>query len=188
MSEHLIRDTTCKFQALGEFRRFAAKISFIPELLWEKPMLPRILLESNDDPGSDALCRFVMQSARRDAQVKFRTKFQGSPQSFPLLATEILREGLHKIMSVLNPSAPLASGIFSSVAALASYYAWVIAFDAAIQGGFVLVLGVGSFQFVAARTGNLIDFSADEAFWKLIKVNAEKPPLPDEISPERAAA
>jgi hypothetical protein len=190
MSEHLIRNTTCKFNGFGEFRRYASKVSFITEFLWENPTVPRILHESNDDLGYDALCRFVMQTARPEAHIWFETKFKDSDstQAFPLLAGEILRWGLPQIMGVLSPSAPYAATVFSSVCALGSYYAWIIAFDTLIQNGFVSVLGVGSFALVAATTGDRVDFSIDGDFSKLITINAERPPLPDELSPPSQAA
>ena len=129
-----------------------------------------------------------MEIARRDTHAKFPPGFQAWQKGFPLLAAEILRWGLPEIISVLNPSAPHATATFSSAAALATYYAWVIAFDVVLQSGSVFVPEVGSFLLVAARAGNRVDFSADEALWKLIKINAEKPPLPDQISPPEAFA
>jgi hypothetical protein len=181
MSEYLITDTTCRFNAFGAFKRFASTVSFIPEWLWEAPALPRVLPESSADSGIDALCRFVMEGARHDARARSRPDL---PDAFPPLATELLRKRLPGILAVLKPTAPHAAGLFSSAVSLASYYAWVIAFDAVVrQEELVSVPGVGSFRLVPTMAQSRIDFSAEKNFWHLIKINAEKPSLPDEIQP-----
>ncbi|HXA85327.1 MAG TPA: hypothetical protein VNZ47_09645 [Candidatus Dormibacteraeota bacterium] len=187
LSEQLIRDTSCKFDALGEFKRFSNVLSFIPELLWEKAALPSIVAESGTDYGIDALCRFAFESLRPNAREMFKNKFRG-PESFPDFCAELLRDKMPGILNVLKAPPAFVAGIFSSVAALASYYAWVIAFDTAIRVGSVSVSGVGDFQFVAGRVVNRVDFVVDEAFLKLIQINAQKPPLPDEANPPSLVA
>jgi hypothetical protein len=187
LSEHLIRETTCTFKAFGEFKRFASTLSFIPELLWQKEVLPNILHESGDDFGLDALCRLALEPVRLIARQTFKHKYRGSPQSFPQFGAELLRDRLQAILAALKPPAQFAASFFSHGAALAGYYAWAIAFDAAIQTGFLPISGVGNFK-LAGTVVNRVDFSADDNFWKLIMVNAQKPPLPDEIGPSAEAA
>jgi hypothetical protein len=80
------------------------------------------------------------------------------------------------------------AGIFASAASLASYYAWVIAFDAVVREVVVSVAGVGSFKLLTPMGQSRIDFSAEQNFWRLIKINAETPALPDDIEPTVAAA
>jgi hypothetical protein len=207
MSEYLIAGTTCRFNAFGAFKRFAHKVSFIPEWLWEAAALPCVLPESAADSAIDALCRFAMEGGRHDAQTRYSAllpkgagqyKKGGAkpltgyrpdlPGAFPPLATELLRERLPGILTVLRPTAPSVAGLFASAASLASYYAWVIAFDAVLRQGFVSVPGVGSFELLPTMAQSQIKFSAEQNFWKLIKINAETKALPDEIEPTVAAA
>jgi hypothetical protein len=104
MSEYLIGGTTCRFNAFGAFKRFADKVSFIPGWLWEAPALPCILPESSADSAIDALCRFAMEGARHNAQTRSRPDLPGA--AFAPLATELLRERLPGILTVLKPTAP----------------------------------------------------------------------------------
>jgi len=210
MSEYLIAGTTCRFNAFGAFKRFANKVSFIPEWLWEAPALPCILPESSADSAIDALCRFAMEGTRHDAQTRYsalipkgvrQSKKEGARHNaqtrsrpdlpglaFAPLATELLRERLPGILTVVKPTAPYVAGLFASAASLASYYAWVIAFDAVVREVVVSVAGVGSFELLTPMGQSRIDFSAEQNFWKLIKINAETPALPDDIEPTVAAA
>ena len=66
MIEQIIRNTSCKFGGLGEFKRFEFKVSLIPELLSDQARIPSIVTgEYALDFGLDALCRIVMEALRR---------------------------------------------------------------------------------------------------------------------------
>ena len=183
MGEQLIRNTSCKFAGFGEFKRFDLRVSFIPELLSDRPTIPSVAsAEAVPNFAIDALCRVILERLRAEI------RDQGAAlASLPALASELLIGELGAIFPVLFPPAKDAFHYFASAAALASYYAWVAAFDATILRNFpVGVKDVGSFTLVPGPTSR-VDFVADREFEELIRCNVQ-PDLPHERIPPMAAA
>jgi len=195
-SEQLIVDTNCKFTAFGEFKRYASTLSFVPDFFGGK--LPSIIpdptstfsplgrMRAVSDFILDALTRLALEPARANAPIVHQRSLN-SADGLSLLGTSLLQYNLWNILEVLNPPHSQVADCFSSVSALASYYAWVVAFEATIRSGDLFVPGVGSFQF-SQKYLDKVQFTAEEQFWTLIKINAETPSLPDQETSGVAAA
>jgi hypothetical protein len=196
LSECLIRDPICKYKDFGVFTRFARRVSFDSDQLADKIKLPtiysafeesaidallpdrtRMPAESSslEESAIDALCRTVMEQIRQ----KMRSN-EPSPRSFQMLSEELLRDTLNEIFGTFIPPTVNAMAALSFAAALASYYAWAVAFDVTIRSGRINVDGVGSFVFVQGQSGNRVDFTASENFLDLLEANARSSPFPEE--------
>jgi hypothetical protein len=182
--EQVIRNTSCKFDGLGEFKRFELKVSFSFDLLPDQARIRSISGEYTPDVGLDALCRVVMEPLRAQAKTRYRGALS---LNLRVLTSDFLTSALGSIFPVLNLPAKDASQILAAVSALTSYYAWVVAFETLMLLSIpVSVRGIGSFTFVGGAT-NRVDFNSAREFDDLIKSNVQSD-LPDEqVEPEAAA-